>query len=99
MYLGKARYSPYFRSIGTRENEPSVLKTRGWVSDYIEGIREYVSRHQQRSRRFLLLVLVPRLTANPAQLHARSRANLDAGALGGAHGFLDALHEILGVSD
>lgn len=47
-----------------------------------------------------LLVLVPRLAAHPAQiLVGLVGADLDAGALGGAHRLLDRLHQVLGVAD
>lgn len=45
------------------------------------------------------LVLIPWLTTNPAELHARCRANLDAGAFRSSHSFFNALHQILGISD
>lgn len=46
----------------------------------------------------MLLILVPGLSAHPAQLHTRGRSDLDAGALRSAHRLFHALHEVLRVA-
>lgn len=47
-----------------------------------------------------LLILIPRLTAHPAQILIRLiGADLDAGTFGGANRLLDGLHQVLSVTD
>ena len=46
----------------------------------------------------VVLILIPGLSAHPAQFHARCRPDLYARALSRSDGLLHALHEVLGVA-